>query len=354
MKKFFPKWLALEITSRCNLNCIHCRSSSEMHSKFPEMTFFQIKKLIDDISSFAKPVIVLTGGEPLLHKNVFDIASYGSSKGLRMGLATNGTLITDKICNKIKQSGIQIVAISLDGSTPEIHDNFRKQPGAFAGTMKAMKHFRKNNIPFIINSSFTQRNQNDIENVYHFARKTGAIAWYMFLVVPTGRARELFDELITPKDYQKILKWHYKVEKEETEILMRPTCAPDYYRVFHQMSKKDGTSHSRRSLTFSTGGNKGCVCAQSIALIRSNGDILPCSYFNAKAGNVLETPFKEIWEKADLFLSLRDFDNYKDKCPKCEYLNVCGGCRARAEAYYGDYLREDPYCDYIPLSLRKK
>jgi MoaA/NifB/PqqE/SkfB family radical SAM enzyme len=152
--EFDVKWIAWEITRRCNLNCVHCRSSSELEAKeHPDFSFDEAKRVLDDISSYAKPVIVLSGGEPLLRKDVFEIASYGTAKDLRMCLATNGTLVTDEICKKIKESGIKMVSLSLDGSNASVHDNFRNQPGAFDGTINAAALFRQYEIPFLINSS---------------------------------------------------------------------------------------------------------------------------------------------------------------------------------------------------------
>ena len=181
----------------------------------------------------------------------------------------------------------------------------------------------------------------------------GATAWYMFMIVPTGRAEEIMNELISKEDYEKILNWHYDTEKAEKEMLMRPTCAPQYYRIAMQRAKQDKDGYKRRSLKFSTGGGKGCICAQSIVLIDYQGNVQPCSYFPTQAGNVREKSFKEIWETSELFLNLRDFSKYKGKCGCCEYINVCGGCRARADAVYHDYLAEEPFCDYIPLKMRK-
>jgi len=350
--KWVLKWMAWEITSKCNLNCIHCRSASDMSSHEGKFDFNKCTKFIDVISSFASPAVVLTGGEPLLRKDVFDIASYGNKKGLRMCIATNGMLVDDEICVNIKKSGIKIVSLSLDGSTNEIHDNFRRQKGSFSGVLKATEYFNKHKIPFIINSSFTKRNQNDIENIYKLSKELGAKAWYMFLIVPTGRGEEIMKELVSKNDYEKILNWHYDMELEEQDILVRPTCAPQYYRIWHERSKKEGRDASRRSLSFSTGGGKGCVAAQSICFVNSNGDVLPCSYFQRSAGNVFKNSFKSIWEDSKLFEDLRNFKKYEGKCGVCKYLGVCGGCRARADAVDGSYMKEEPFCEYIPLKLR--
>jgi len=351
--KFEPKWIAWEITRRCNLRCVHCRSSSEMEVKeHPDFPIEEAYRIIDDISSYAKPVIVLSGGEPLLRKDVFDIAKYGTEKGLRMCLATNGSLVNDDIAAKIKNVGIRMVSLSLDGSTAEVHDNFRNQKGAFEGVMNATRLFKKHGVEFLINSSFTKRNQEEIPKVYKLAKELGATAWYMFMIVPTGRGEDIMSELISKEDYEELLDWHYEMEKDEMDMLVRPTCAPHYYRVVLQKKKEKGDKFERRTLKFSTGGSKGCLAGQLICLIDVDGNVLPCSYFPKSAGNIREKSFKEIWENSELFKDMRNFKGYKGRCGSCEYINVCGGCRARAYAVKGDYMEEEPFCGYVPRKLR--
>ena len=347
--EFDVKWIAWEITRRCNLNCVHCRSSSTLEVKeHPDFPLTEAKRVLDDISSFAQPVVVLSGGEPLLRKDVFDIATYGTEKGLRMCLATNGTLVTEEICRNIKKSGIRMVSLSLDGASAAVHDDFRNQQGAFDGTIKAAGLFKKHGIEFLINSSFTKRNQDEVPKIYKLAKELGATAWYMFMIVPTGRGQDILAELISPEDYEELLNWHYDMEKEEDDMLVRPTCAPHYYRIVLQRSKKDKEQFKRRSLKFSTGGSKGCLAGQLICLIDVDGQVLPCSYFPKSAGNIRQQPFKDIWENSELFKSLRDFKSYKGSCGSCEYINVCGGCRARSYSMTGDYLAEEPFCNYTP------
>ncbi len=348
--EFIPKWMAIEVTPRCNLNCIHCRSSSDAQMKevFSKQDLFDI---VDNIASFAKPVLVLSGGEPLVRKDVFEIAKYGTDKGLKMCMATNGILVNEDRVKQMKDSGIRIVSLSLDGASAEVHDDFRQQPGSFEKILKGIEHLKKHGMEFILNSSFTQRNREHIVPTFKLAKKLGAKAWYMFMIVPTGRGKDVFKELISKEDYEEILNWHYEMEKEEDDILVRPTCAPQYYRIFAQRAAMEDKAFERRSLTFSTGGGKGCIAAQTIAFVNYKGEVMPCSYFPKSAGNILEQPFSEIWE-SDLFRELRDFSSYKGKCGVCEYLDVCGGCRARAYAVTGDYMDEEPFCDYIPEVMR--
>jgi radical SAM protein with 4Fe4S-binding SPASM domain len=282
-----------------------------------------------------------------MRPDVFEIARRGTALGLRMCLATNGVLVNKETCRNIKESGIRIVSLSLDGSTREVHDNFRCQSGAFDGVMRAAGLFKENAIEFIINSSFTRRNQEEIPGVYRLAKELGASAWYMFMIVPTGRGEEIMNELISREDYEEILDWHYDMEKAEKDMLVRPTCAPHYYRVVLQRAKQDGVRFERRTLKFSTGGAKGCIAGQLICLIDVDGNVLPCSYFPLAAGNVKRQSFKDIWENSALFKELRDLKGYKGKCGSCEFINVCGGCRARAYAITGDYLEEEPFCGYV-------
>ncbi len=352
--KFEPKWIAWETTRRCNLTCVHCRSSSELEvNEHPDFSYSKAVEILDQISDYADPVMVLSGGEPLLRGDIFDIADYGSSKGLRMCLATNGTLVSEQTCANIKSCGIKMVSLSIDGAKAATHDNFRSQPGAFDGTLNAIRLFNEYNIPFLVNSSFTQRNKDEIPQIYRLVKSLGAKAWYMFMIVPTGRGEDIMEELIPAKYYDEILEWHYQTEKQEDELLMRPTCAPHYYRLVRQKKKQDG-GFRQRSLQFSTGGSKGCLAGQLICLIDVDGEVLPCSYFPKSAGNINKLPFKKIWEESELFSKLRDFKGYHDNCGSCEYVRVCGGCRARAYAMTGDYLGQEPFCSHIPKKISKK
>ncbi len=342
------KWLAWEVTQACNLTCVHCRSSSDKFSETGVWTLEKCYSFLDQIKEMADPTIVLSGGEPLVRGDIFDIASYGTKLGLRMALATNGLLVDDDVCKKMIDSGIKIVSISIDGPNDEVHDNFRGVEGSFQAVLRAVEFFKKHNIKFIVNSSFTKRNQDYIKDCYKLAKSIGAHAWYMFLIVPTGRGEDIMAELVSKEDYETILNWHYDMERSEEELLVRPTCAPHYYRIWKERSKEDGLDVKRRSLSFSTGGGKGCIAGQSICFVSSKGDIFPCSYFALPAGNVFEDTLKNIWDKSELFDDMRNFSSYGGKCGVCKHLNVCGGCRARAYSITGDYLAEEPFCDYVP------
>ncbi len=176
-----------------------------------------------------------------------------------MCLATNGTLVDDEICKKIKEAGIKIVSLSLDGAEEAVHDDFRSQKGAFSGTIHAARLFKQYGIEFIINSSFTKRNQEEIPKVYKLAKELGATAWYLFMIVPTGRGEEIMNELISKEDYEKILEWHYQMEKDEDALLVRPTCAPHYYRIVLQKSKEKARNSKGGTLNSPPAGPRGAL-----------------------------------------------------------------------------------------------
>ncbi len=349
------KWMAWEITRRCNLRCVHCRSASDTSFATSPFSTAMGCGFLDQVAAFGSPVVVLTGGEPLLRPDVFELAQHGTERGLRMCIATNGTLVDADVCARLRDAGIRMVALSLDGASAAVHDRFRQQPGAFEATLRAAEWLRAAGLKFLINSSFTRHNQDEIPRVHALAKSLGATAWYMFLVVPTGRGEELLAELVSKEDYEPILNAHYDIEAAETELLVRPTCAPQYYRILFERKRAGGTiALDRRSLALSTGGQKGCIAGQSIALVDFEGNLLPCSYFPLAAGNVWQTPLGEIWAESPLLRELRDPAQLEGRCGVCEYRHVCGGCRARAYAVTGRYLAVDPYCDYVPLAQRRQ
>ncbi|MDO8724940.1 MAG: heme b synthase [Candidatus Methanoperedens sp.] len=340
-----PRLIAWELTNACNLACIHCRASAIKDPAPDELSTAEAKHFVDELIEY-KPIIILTGGEPLLRKDVYDIAQYASGHGLRVVLATNGTLLTPDIARHLKEVGIQRVSISIDGSTKETHDIFRGEPGAFDGAMLGINMLKNEGISFQINTTITKRNLTQIPNIYDLALELGASALHIFLLVPTGRGEEIESEEIPPEEYERVLNWFY--DKSRTSpIQLKATCAPHYFRIMRQRAKEEGIkitreTHGLEAMT------KGCLGGSGFCFISSTGNVYPCGYLPALAGNIRQKPFKMIWEKSKVFNDLRDPGMLKGKCGDCEYRAVCGGCRARAYASTGDYLEEEPYCMYIP------
>ncbi|HLB71506.1 MAG TPA: heme b synthase [Candidatus Methanoperedens sp.] len=339
-----PRLVAWELTSACNLACIHCRASAVKDPLPDELSTDEAKHFVDELVEY-RPIIILTGGEPLLRADVYDIARYASGHGLRVVLATNGTLLTQDIALRLKAAGIQRVSISIDGSTQATHDDFRGEPGAFQAALNGIEVLKKEGIGFQINTTITKRNLEEIPGIYELALDLGAEALHIFLLVPTGRGEE--SEEIPPDEYERVLNWFYDKSKD-ARIQLKATCAPHYFRIMRQRARAEGIritreTHGLEAMT------KGCLGGSGFCFVSSKGDVYPCGYLPALAGNIKQKPFKTIWEKSKVFSDLRDTSMLKGKCGICEYRNVCGGCRARAYASTGDYLDEEPYCVYVPV-----
>ena len=343
--------VAWETTRNCNLACIHCRASAIQGPFSGELDTDASFRLLDQIVQVGKPIIILTGGEPLLRTDIFDIAKYGTAKGLRMVMAPNGTLITEDIAKQMADSGIQRISISLDGATSKSHDRFRGVDGAFEGALRGIRLAKDAGIEFQINTTITKTNLHEIAKIQELAIKLGAVAHHIFLLVPTGRGKYIVDQEITATEYERTLNWFYD-QKEKTPLQLKATCAPHYYRILRQRAKLEG-----KSVTVKTHGmdamTRGCLGGIGFCFISHRGVVQPCGFLDVNCGDITQTSFEDIWNRSDIFLSLRNFDGLKGKCGACEFKKVCGGCRARAYEATGDLLAEEPLCSYQPV-LRNK
>jgi heme b synthase len=342
------RMIAWEITRSCNLNCLHCRATAEKGPYEGELTIEESFRFIDDVAAFSKPVLILTGGEPLLREDIFEIASYGTHKGLRVVMAVNGTLLDAKKAKAAKKAGIQRVSISLDGAAAEGHDRFRGVIGAFAGAMEGIRYLKEAGLDFQINTTVTKRNLSEMEDILQLAIRLGAVAHHIFLLVPTGRGRDLVAEEVAPEAYERTLAW-FAEQGDQVPLQLKATCAPQFHRIVHQRGNVNdlrGTGEGLHTFT------RGCLGGITFCFLSHQGDVQPCGYLEIIGGNIRERPFHEIWTEAEVFQQLRDVNTLKGKCGQCEYRAVCGGCRARAYAYHGDYLEEEPLCPYKPMNLK--
>jgi len=340
------RMVAWEVTRSCNLNCVHCRAAAERGPYPGELSTEESFRLIDGIVSFSKPVVILTGGEPLLRTDIYDLASYGTSRGLRMVIAANGTLLDGPRAARLKACGIQRVSISLDGATEQSHDRFRQVEGAFAGALKGVNFLKEAGIEFQINTTVTQKNYPELPGTLDLAVKLEAVAHHIFLLVPTGRGKELKGEAVEGSEYEKILHWFYD-QREKVPLQLKATCAPHYYRILRQRAGEEGKkvtpqTHGLDAMT------RGCLGGIGFLFVSHRGDVQPCGYLEAFSGNVRQQSLKEIWESSPVFLKLRDFSSLKGRCGRCEYIRVCGGCRARAFERSMDFMAEEPLCVYQP------
>jgi len=351
--KFAPRILAWELTRRCNLNCIHCRATASQSSPEGELSLEEYKALLDNVASFSKPIIILTGGEPLLRPDVYEIAAYGTSLGLTMAVSTNGTLLTDAVAKKLYAAGVRRCSISLDGSNAEVHDDFRRQPGAFAASIQGIKILQASGIGVQVNTSLTQRNRFDLDNIFKLVKSLGVAAWHLFMLVPTGRGGELADrELIPTEGYEEILNYMYEKNRDE-DFEIKPTCAPQYYRILRQRARAEGIEVTPEKFGINAR-TRGCLAGMGFGFVSYQGDVFPCGYYPIKAGNAREQSFRDIWENSPLFLKLRNFKLYQGSCGHCRFIGVCGGCRARALAVTGNDLAQEPYCAYTEQMIHQE
>jgi len=311
-----------------------------------ELSTDKCLRLIDDIAASSSPVMILTGGEPLLRPDIFEIAAYGTDKGLRMVMATNGTLVTPAVAKKMIESGIQRVSISIDGKDAHSHDAFRQQKGAFDGAMKGIEALKNVKMEFQINTTITANNLHQIKDILKLAKGIGAAAHHIFLLVPTGRGKDLAAQAITAADYEETLMWFYR-ESMTCGIQLKATCAPHYFRIMHQKRPKGEKPVKKPGGHFHES-TRGCLGGITFCFISHTGQVQPCGYLELDCGNVKKKSFASIWENSEIFRNLRDYSKYEGKCGRCEFIKVCGGCRARAYEATGDYLSEEPLCLFQP------
>ncbi|MFA5321484.1 MAG: heme b synthase [Smithella sp.] len=340
------RMIAWEVTRSCNLNCAHCRAAANCGPYPGELPTDKCLKLVDEIVAVSSPVIILTGGEPLLRPDIFEIAAYGTNKGLRMVMATNGTLVTPTVAKKMLASGIKRVSISIDGKDAHSHDAFRQEKGAFVGAMNGIEALKDAGMEFQINTTITTANLKQIQDILELTKNIGAAAHHIFLLVPTGRGKDLAAQAITAAEYEETLLWFHQ-ESLSCEIQLKATCAPHYFRIMHQNKSKSIEPKKKAGGHFHES-TRGCLGGITFCFLSHVGQIQPCGYLELDCGNVQKQSFGGIWENSEVFRNLRDYSKYGGKCGRCEFINVCGGCRARAYEATGDYLSEEPLCLYQP------
>ncbi len=372
-----------ETTAGCNLECIHCRRLDVSRQLMQnDLTFDDSVRFIDSLAAFAKPILVLSGGEPLFRPDIYDIARHARDCGLTVALATNGTLITGEVAQKIVAAGIRRVAISIDGADETTHDNFRRQPGSLAAAINGFKNLRQLGMSMQINCTITKHNVHQIDLLYDKALELGADALHLFMLVPVGCGVQIAESnMLPPEQYERVLNWMYDKSKLR-QLHLKATCAPHYFRVMKQRQVADRKSdpvgragpsappashgglgqpalpkngHGPVHPTGMAAMTKGCLAGSAICFVSHTGEVFPCGYLPVSAGNVKRQPMRDIWENARVFQQLRNVDLLEGKCGICEFKKICMGCRARAfYAEHGNYLAEEPFCIYEPKRMQKQ
>ena len=373
-QEFKPRLIFWEVTKGCNLRCIHCRATATELSSPTDLPTSRALDIIDQIAAFSNPILVLSGGEPLYRSDIFQLATYAKDKGLRVALATNGTLVTKEVARMISDSGIKRVSISLDGADAMTHDTFRGIPGAFEAALHGFRNLKEVGMSVQINMTIARHNAEQLPRVLEMAKTVGADALHTFLLVPVGCGVDIADDqMVPPEEYERMLNWFYD-RSLEGGIELKATCAPHYFRVVRQRRVADrhaaeGAAKAAPVAAPEHGAGQhpvghpgigpadmmmGCLAGTGVCFVSHEGEVFPCGYLPAIAGDLRKERFVDIWNNARVFNDLRDTGNLKGKCGCCEFRNVCMGCRARAFAATGDYLDPEPFCIYEPKSAHLK
>ena len=356
-----------ELTRACQLHCLHCRAEAQHHRHPLELTLDEGKKLIDDIYEMENPLLVFTGGDPLERPDVFDIAEYAIKKGVRVSMTPSATPnVTKEAMQKAKDIGLARWAFSIDGHCAEVHDHFRGTTGSFDLTMKAIEYLNELEMPLQINTVISKYNYEYLDELAEMVEKLNCVLWSVFFLVPTGRGKET--DMISPAEHEKVFRWLYNLSKR-VPFDIKTTAAQHYRRVVIQQKLREQKGLSDEdhifyedALTMGDTGKidglgrapKGVNDGNGFVFISHTGDVFPSGLLPIKVGNVRQTPLANIYRNSDVFQNLRNPDKYKGKCGVCEYNKVCGGSRSRAYNLTGDYMESEPYCVYIPQSMRKK
>jgi radical SAM protein with 4Fe4S-binding SPASM domain len=342
----WPRLIFWEATAGCNLECRHCRrlEVAKALSRRDLPAELVKTRLIDALAEAGAPVLVCSGGEPLLRPDLFELAAHARARGVPVALATNGTLIDDAMADRIVSAGFERVAISLDGADAATHDDFRRQAGAFDGAVDGLRRLRARRMSVQVNTTVTKHNQDQLPQIHDLAVRLGAEAWHVFMFVPVGCGLEIpAEQQLAAESYERLLTW-LAGQAAQRAIFVRATCAPQYFRILAQT----------RSFTAARGGSKfasltkGCLAGTGIAFVSHTGEVFPCGYLPASSGNITQRRFADIWQDSVIFRTLRVPDALGGKCGMCDYKRICSGCRARAFALTGDWLSEEPCCAYDP------
>ena len=352
-----------EVTQSCDLACKHCRAAAQPIAHPDELSNAEGKALIDQIADMHIPIFVFTGGDPMKRKDVFELIRYGADKGVQVALTPSATpLLTREAIFKLKEAGLVRLGISLDGSTPEIHDKFRGLPGAWARTIQAVEWANEAGIPIQVHTTISRHNADDLDNLCNLFEKLAIVMWNVFFLVPVGRGQ--LADLLSGAEFEKVFGKIYELS-HRVSFQIKTTEAMHYRRYLLQNNleeRKMGHGHPHAAKhEYEPGAPKADAKTRTMGwatrrvndgkgfmFISHVGNVYPSGFLPIHAGNIRETPLADIYRNAPIFKSLRDTSKLEGKCGACEYKEICGGSRARAYAVTGDPLAQEPCCIYQP------
>jgi AdoMet-dependent heme synthase len=365
-----PYVVSWNLTYRCNLACEHCyldagstpQVGTENFSDRSELGTEECFKVIDQIASFAPEcVTILTGGEPLLRRDILEIVRRAAERGLWVVVGTNGVRITENVAQRLAEAGARGLSLSLDALDPDRHDRFRRVRGAWRNTVEGAEILNRTGLPFIVQTTAGSHNLGELEAIADFAHdRLAAKVWNLYFLVPTGRGQFVSD--ISPAQYDEVLASLYRIQRKyDRRMLVNAKCAPHYIKTVLENSGEttesiptDGESATESSwprlspIRTYSGGAGGCPAGTHYMGIRPNGDVTPCPYLPVFAGSLRSASLADLWNSSELFADIRRRSSLGGRCGACEMNAHCGGCRARAYGITGDLMAEDPLCTHQP------
>ncbi|GIX07753.1 MAG: radical SAM protein [Candidatus Poribacteria bacterium] len=358
-----PFTVVWEVTRACMLACLHCRAEAQRRRHPLELSTEEGKRLLDEIKSFGDPIMVFTGGDPMMRKDLFELLEYSVRIGLRTSLTPTATrLVTRERLRRVQEAGVRRIAISLDGPDPETHDFFRGFPGSFRRTIEILDDAAALGISLQINTSVTRHNLARLPEMIPLLQRYGIVQWSVFFLVPTGRGKR--EDMISPEEHEQTYHWLWELS-QEAPFDIKATAAQAYRRVAIQRALEERRrSGSSGPVTFAGAGYRysdglhrpaqGVNDGKGIVFVSHIGEVYPSGFLPICVGNVREQPLPEIYRNAPVLRELRDPSRLKGKCGVCEFREICGGNRGRAYALTGDYLESDPSCVYLPPAWRER
>lgn len=349
-----PFTIAWEVTRACAYACVHCRADA-MHTPDPnELTTEESLRLIDRLADFGSPILIFTGGDPMMRKDLHELIAYATQKGLRCSLTPTATALpTTARLEKVRDAGIRRIALSLDAPSAEVHDHFRQVAGSWQRTMDILHRAQEIGISVQVNTTISKHNVDILDEMVPFIQEVGAVQWSLFFLVPTGRAQ--VKNMISAEEHEHTFNWLYDLSKT-APFDIKSTAAPMYRRV--AIERKRAEQGGNNPVTFQGAGfqyadglnrpTRGVNDGNGFLFISHVGDIQPSGFLPLTAGNVRTDDVIDVYRNSQLFTDLRTPDKIKGRCGICEYRDVCGGQRGRAYGVTGDYLESDPACVYIP------
>ncbi len=350
-----PLLIVWNLTKQCNLKCKHCYANAGPLKHRDELSIEEKLKVVDQLDEAGVTMIAFSGGEPLISPDFWKVAEYASKKGMYTTIATNGTLLTKENVERLKKIGIKYVEISLDSPDPQTHDMFRGVEGAWERTVQGIKNVVESGyFDNAIATTATKYNLSQIPEMIDLAISLKVKKFIVFNFVPTGRGKDIIEQDLTYEERENLLNYLYdRWQEKKIDIF---STSPTYSRIgIEKVLAGTGKTYSPTHFASSDYGSigveiadfiGGCGAGRIYAGMEDNGDVTPCVFLPIKVGNVREKSFIDIWQNSPILNDLRNRDKYEENCKSCVFRNPCGGCRARAYGYFGDYLAPDVGCPY--------